>query len=57
MPFFKYLPALIPALAVAVPAHASVGTPLPEPSGLLLLSLGVAGVVVGRHMSSKRGRD
>ncbi len=53
----KYLPALVPALLVAAPAHASGGTPLPEPSSLFLLSMGVAGVIIGRHLSSKRRQD
>lgn len=53
----KFLPALVPALLAAAPAHASGGTPLPEPSGLFLLSMGVAGVIIGRRLSSKRRED
>jgi hypothetical protein len=40
------------------PALASTGSvALPEPSALLLLSVGVAGVAIGRRFSSKRPRD
>lgn len=54
----KYLPALIPALLIAVPAHASGGgIALPEPSSLFLLGMGVAGVAVGRRLSRRKGGD
>lgn len=55
--FFRYFLAVLPALLVAAPAHASGGVQLPEPSGLFLLSLGVAGVIVGRRLSSKKDKD
>ncbi|WP_239026558.1 PEP-CTERM sorting domain-containing protein [Novosphingobium decolorationis] len=42
------------ALLGALPAHAADGVSLPEPSGLLLLGLGIAGVALGRRFS--RGR-
>lgn len=54
---FRYLPALVAALVSATPAYASGGTPLPEPSSLFLLGMGVAGVVVGRRFSRKRHQD
>nr|WP_237449701.1 PEP-CTERM sorting domain-containing protein [Novosphingobium silvae] len=41
----------------ATPAHAAGGIPLPEPSSLLLLAMGVVGVAVGRRLSSKRRED
>ena len=54
----RYLPALALVLFAADPALASGGgTPLPEPSGLLLLGLGIAGVAIGRRLSSRRERD
>ncbi|MCJ2179725.1 PEP-CTERM sorting domain-containing protein [Novosphingobium sp. 2580] len=55
--FFRYFPAALPALLTAAPAGASAGTPLPEPSGLFLLGLGVAGVIVGRQLSSRKNSD
>lgn len=45
------------ALLVAAPAHASGGIELPEPSGLLLLGMGIAGVVLGRRFSTKNDAD
>jgi len=53
----RYLPALVPAFVAASPAHAAGGIPLPEPSSMLLLAMGVAGVAIGRKLSSKRGGD
>ena len=54
---FRYLPVLAAVLVSATPACASGGTPLPEPSSLFLLGIGVAGVVVGRRFSRKRRPD
>jgi hypothetical protein len=51
------LPALALPLLAATPAHAAGGIPLPEPSSLLLLAMGVVGVAVGRRLSSKRRED
>jgi hypothetical protein len=58
----RFLPTIITAAALAAsfvtPALAAGGSvELPEPSALLLLSLGVAGVAIGRRFSSKRPRD
>ena len=42
---------------LAVPAYAQGSVALPEPSAMLLLGMGVAGVAIGRRFSSKRPRD
>ncbi|MEW9855707.1 PEP-CTERM sorting domain-containing protein [Novosphingobium sp. M1R2S20] len=46
------------ALLPVASAHAASGSiPLPEPSALVLLTLGIAGVAIGRKFSAKRPRD
>jgi len=50
------LAALI-GLFYAVPAYAAVGAPLPEPNAITLLSLGLAGLIIGRRAGSKGKRD
>lgn len=57
MPTFRYLIALLPFALASVPAYASGGMPLPEPSSLFLLGLGVTGLVVGRRLATRKGRD
>ena len=62
MPRYRSLPTILSAVvltaALATPASAAEGSvALPEPSALLLLSMGVAGVAIGRRFSSKRPRD
>lgn len=53
-----FLLAAVATFASTVPAMAGTGSvPLPEPSALFLLTLGVAGVAIGRKFSSKRPRD
>lgn len=42
------------SLLLAAPAHAAGSIALPEPSGMMLLALGVAGVLIGRAVSGKR---
>ena len=59
---FRSLSTIVTAAVLSIgfvmPAFASSGSvELPEPSALLLLSMGVAGVAIGRRFSSKRPRD
>ena len=41
------------SLLLSVPAYAADSTALPEPGTLTLLSLGVAGVLIGRRASRR----
>ncbi|MFK4871922.1 PEP-CTERM sorting domain-containing protein [Novosphingobium sp. ZW T3_23] len=50
----RYPIATLAMILAPVPAFAADATRLPEPSGLFLLAMGVAGVVIGRQFSSKR---
>ncbi|EIZ78903.1 hypothetical protein WSK_2446 [Novosphingobium sp. Rr 2-17] len=55
---FRSIPALCAMLVVASPAYATGGgVPLPEPSSLFLLGMGVAGVALGRRFSRKKVED
>jgi hypothetical protein len=49
--------ASIANLVLAAPAHAAGSIALPEPNTLMLLSLGVAGLLIGRHVARKPPRD
>lgn len=53
------IPGLVPlALLAALPAAAQAdGAVIPEPSGLALLGLGVAGIILGRTLAARRPRD
>jgi pyridoxal biosynthesis lyase PdxS len=62
VPRLRQLPTILTAAVLtailSAPALAAGGSvALPEPSALLLLSMGVAGVAIGRRFSSKRPRD
>ena len=52
----RYLTALHLGL-LPTPAFARGIVSLPEPSGMFLLALGIAGVAIGRRLSSRRPRD
>ena len=41
-------------LVQAAPAHAAAAFALPDPSGMTLFTLGVAGLLIGRHIAGKR---
>jgi hypothetical protein len=45
------------SLLLATPAYAGDSTVLPEPGTLTLLTLGVAGVLIGRRVSRKPPKD
>jgi hypothetical protein len=62
VPRTRSLPTILTAAVftamLTTPALAAGGSvALPEPSALLLLSMGVMGVAIGRRFSSKRPRD
>jgi hypothetical protein len=42
------------SLLLAAPAYAADSIALPDPSGVTLLALGIAGLLVGRRIASKR---
>lgn len=50
--------ALIPFyMLAAMPAAASAGTSIPEPSDLALFALGLAGLIIGRQSVKRHNRD
>ncbi len=48
---------LLLAAGLASPAHAAGSVALPDPSGLTLFSLGLAGLILGRRAASRRNKD
>lgn len=52
---------LIPAIGIALlphgPAFAASSFVLPDPSDFTLFALGVAGLLIGRHVARKRPED
>ena len=49
---------LVPVyMLAAVPAAASGGATVPEPSDLALFALGLAGVIIGRQSVKRRNRN
>lgn len=47
--------ALLAMAAMAAPALAQAAAPVPEPTDFALFASGVAGLLIGRHISRKRG--
>lgn len=45
--------AFVVAIGMATPALAAEATALPEPGGVTLLAMGLAGVLIGRRMAQK----
>lgn len=44
----------VASLMLAVPAHAAGWVVLPDPSGATLFALGIAGLLIGRRIASRR---
>ena len=44
-------------LSAATPAVAQASVPLPAPDALTLLSLGIAGLIIGRRVAARRKDD
>ena len=49
--------AIVGGAIAAAPAHAAGSVALPEPGGLTLLSLGIAGLLIGRRAARKPPHD
>lgn len=49
--------ATIVSLCVALPAHAGDGATVPEANTISLISLALAGVIVGRRLSMRKRKD
>ncbi|WP_235054313.1 PEP-CTERM sorting domain-containing protein [Novosphingobium lindaniclasticum] len=54
MPCYRCLSVLVAASLTPASVFAADATRLPEPSGLFLLAMGVADVVIGRKFSRNR---
>lgn len=53
----RTLSALLLSLLAALPAHAqSASAAVPEPSGIALFGMGLAGIIIGRRLA-RRPRD
>ncbi|MFM5895871.1 MAG: PEP-CTERM sorting domain-containing protein [Novosphingobium sp.] len=44
-------------LAAATPAWAGGSTPIPEPTDITLLAMGLAGLIIGRRAAKKPPKD
>jgi hypothetical protein len=49
--------AVLISVSCVAPAYAAGTVVLPDPSGLTLFALGVAGLIVGRHAARKHRDD
>lgn len=49
--------AIFPAALLVAPDAAKSGLSIPEPSNLALMSIGLAGVMIGRIAAARRERD
>ena len=49
--------AILMLLGASGPAFAQQAVALPDPGGLTLLGLGLAGLVIGRHIAARRKND
>jgi len=47
----KFVSATVISMALAAPAFATDGTSVPEPNMIAMLSLAMAGVLIGRRMA------
>jgi len=46
--------AVMLGLSIVSPAHANGSVPLPDPGGVTLLSLGLAGLIIGRRAAARK---
>lgn len=51
------IPLVLPLALAASPAWAASTIPLPEPSSAFLMALGMAGVLIGRRLSTKTPKE
>ena len=49
--------AVILGVSTAVPAHANGSVQLPDPGGVTLLSLGLAGLIIGRRVAARKREE
>ena len=52
-----HLLVVLSALSAASPAWAGGSTPIPEPTDLTLLAMGLAGLIIGRRAAKKPPKD
>ena len=52
-----HLLVVLSALVAASPAWAAGSTPIPEPTDITLLAMGLAGLIIGRRAAKKPPKD